>query len=162
MITCEYAVLYFSKLLIHIWLGVNYCKKGYVTVIHKNLFLFGTIRLVRRTNEEQYSMRRCEHLGTATKLLHYEGFTSENFEIRSIFELWISNFIKFRLRKHGLRLFRSWKKLLIHYVYIRSISKCWYSKFYNLNCSIKKIGWSDKSDLSNFPSIFIPQGIQTF
>ncbi len=47
-------------------------------------------------------------LKISNKLLHYEDFTLKYFEIRSVFELWISKFIKVGLRKYGLRLFRSW------------------------------------------------------
>ena len=37
------------------------------------------------------------------KLLHYEGFTSKYFEIRSIFELRLSKLVNFGLRNYGLR-----------------------------------------------------------
>ena len=39
------------------------------------------------------------------KLLHYEGFTTKNFEIRSIFKLRFFNVSQIRTSYYGLRLF---------------------------------------------------------
>ena len=70
----------------------------------------------------------CRTWNILPKLLHYECFTTKNFEIRSIFELRFFEVSNVRTSHYGIRFFEANYLLLVEHEYIRSFSKL-FSKF---------------------------------